>query len=100
LKLKAEFLPEGEGPFEGLLNDVEWDVRAENFEKIIEVVSDMSGEMALKDPVQSFCKKIKDIRCRATAEAENYVVVEQILPGEPEKVPIGAANWDVAKCGL
>jgi hypothetical protein len=100
LKLKTELFPESKGPFQGLLNDVERNMRAEDFQKIIKVVANVSGEMELKDPVKSFCKEVKDVGRRATAEAENYVVVKQVLPGETEEMPVSVADRDMTERGL
>jgi hypothetical protein len=47
LEVKTELLAEGESPFEGFLDNMEWDVWAEGFQEIIEVMADVSWKMTL-----------------------------------------------------
>jgi hypothetical protein len=75
-------------------------VRSENLEKIIEVMADVGREMALQDLVQSFCKEVEYIGCRATAEAKGKVVEVLVVPCESQQMPVGAADRNVMECGL
>jgi phosphoribosylformylglycinamidine (FGAM) synthase-like amidotransferase family enzyme len=56
--------------------------------------------MPFQNPMQGLRKQVEDVWCRATSEAEHNVVVEQLVPGKTEQMPVCGSYGDVTESGF
>ncbi|KAJ6574316.1 hypothetical protein B0H19DRAFT_1063290 [Mycena capillaripes] len=68
----------------------------EDFEKFIEVVLNVGGKVALKNPVQTLCKGFKYMWNGAAVEAKDDVAELLIVPSESPKIPLMEASSAMA----
>jgi hypothetical protein len=98
--METELIPESERPFQGLLNFLQGYVWREYVEKVIKVMADQGGKIVLEYPVQCLCEEVEDVWCGSASEAKYDVVVEFLLPSEPEQMPVCGADGDVPESRL